>query len=193
MSDDAPKSAYEIAMEKLKLRDRERGETAPTALTDGQKKAIADIRKVFEARLAEREILHRSERDRLLSDPEGEEKLGVLEKEYVKDRQRIEEQREQAIRAARTGSPGIPRKKSAGPKAKMMVAALGLGFLASGHHLAAPAGGRGAAQEPGRVASGYVADPIAVPGNPLDDIGVMKEVDFVMAAAVVGTDGSGSA
>src|SRR2546428_12990250 len=106
MSDDAPKSAYEIAMEKLKLRDRERGETAPTALTDGQKKAIADIRKVFEARLAEREILHRSERDRLLPDPEGEEKLGGPEKEYVKDRQRTEEPRDQAIRPASAATPG---------------------------------------------------------------------------------------
>ena|SRR2546422_7361975 len=119
MSDDAPKSAYEIALEKLKQRDRERGETAPTALTDEQKKAITDIRKVFQARLAEREILHRSERAGLLSQPEGEEKLQALEDEYVKDRQRIEEQRERAIQAARAGGTGIPRKKSARPKAKM--------------------------------------------------------------------------
>ena len=150
MSDDAPKSAYEIALEKLKRRDRERGETAPTALTDKQKKVIADIRKVFEARLAEREILYRSERAGLLSQPEGEEKLEKIEEEYVKDRQRIEAQRERAIQAARAAGPRIPRKKRAGPKAKMLVAALGLGFLASGHHLAAPAVGKAAAQETAR-------------------------------------------
>jgi len=114
MNDDAPKSAYELALEKLKKRDRESGEAAPVSLTAEQKKNIAEIRRKFEARLAEREILHRSERARLLSDPEGAEKLIKLEEEYARDRRRIEEQRESAIQAARTGGSG--GKKQSGPK-----------------------------------------------------------------------------
>ena len=120
MSDDRPKSAYEIALEKLQQRDRERGETAPAALTDEQKKAIAGIRKVFEARLAEREILHRSERAKLQSDPEGEEKLAKLEEEYARDRQRIGEQRDRAIETARAGAKipgeGRGRGRAGGPR-----------------------------------------------------------------------------
>jgi len=114
MSDDRPKSAYEITMEKLKTRDRERGETAPTALTEGQKKKIADLRKVHEARLAEREILHRSERSKLLSDPEGAERLKELEEHYLEDRRRIEEQRNRAIEEVRSGG-------KAGAKAKKTI------------------------------------------------------------------------
>jgi hypothetical protein len=112
MSDDRPKSAYEITMEKLKARDRERGETAPAALTDGQKKKIADLRKVHEAKLAEREILYRSDRARLLADPEGAEKLKDLEEHYLGDRRRIEEQRDRAIEDVRSGKAGAKGKKS---------------------------------------------------------------------------------
>ena len=121
MSDDRPKSAYEIALEKLQQRDRERGETAPAMLTDDQKKAIAGARKMFEARLAEREILHRSERTKLQSDPEGEEKLLKLEAEYAKDRQRIEEQRDKAIEAARAGTviPGEGRGRGRAGRQKI--------------------------------------------------------------------------
>jgi len=84
MSDNAPKSAYEIALEKLRQRDREHGESAPATLTDQQKKAIAELRKLSEAKLAEREIMHRSERAKLLSQPEGAEKLEKLEEDYAK-------------------------------------------------------------------------------------------------------------
>ena len=108
MSHDRPKSAFEITMEKLKERDRQRGEAAPASLTEDQKKRIASVRKVHEARMAEREILHRSERAKLLSDPEGAEKLHKLEEEYVRDRRRIEEQRDREIEAARSGKK--PRK-----------------------------------------------------------------------------------
>lgn len=106
MSDDRPKSAYEIALEKLKERDRERGESAPAALSDEQKKKIADVRRIHEARLAEREILHRSDKEKLLSDPEGAEKLAKLEENYQRDRRRMDEQRDRDIEAARSGKTG---------------------------------------------------------------------------------------
>jgi hypothetical protein len=112
MSDDKPKSAYEITMEKLKARDRERGETAPAVLTDAQKKKIAEVRRVHEARLAEREILHRSDRATLLSDPDGAEKLKELEERYLDDRRRIEEQRDRAIEEVRAGRVGAKGRRT---------------------------------------------------------------------------------
>ena len=112
MSEDRPKSALEIAMEKLQARDRERGEAAPAALTDDQKKKINEIRKVHEARLAEREILYRSDRAKLLADPEGADKLGELEGNYRSDRRRIEEQRDRSIEEARSKKAGKKAKTS---------------------------------------------------------------------------------
>lgn len=103
MSDKRPKSAYEITLEKLKRQDRERGESAPAALSEAQKKSIAAIRSVAQARLAEREILHRSERLKVLEDPEGGAKLEQLEEEYARDRRRIEEDRDRQIDSVRSG------------------------------------------------------------------------------------------
>jgi hypothetical protein len=97
MSDKTPKSAYEIALEKLRQRDAERGEQAPAVLTDDQKRRIAEARRVYAARVAEREILHRSERDRLAQDPEAAEALRKIEEGYQKDLRRFEEQRDDAI------------------------------------------------------------------------------------------------
>src|SRR5262245_50847698 len=57
MSDEgAPKSAYELAMEKLKAR----GDYEEKKLTDGQKAEIADIRSRYRARVAQAEIEHQS-------------------------------------------------------------------------------------------------------------------------------------
>ena len=62
MSDDgAPKSAYELILERLKQKDRADG-VAERVLSDEQKQKIAELRRVYEAKLAEREILYQSER-----------------------------------------------------------------------------------------------------------------------------------
>ena len=55
---DKPKTAFELAMERLNAEDREAG-TKETALTPKQKEAIAEARRVASSRLAEREILFR--------------------------------------------------------------------------------------------------------------------------------------
>jgi len=97
---DEPKSAYEIAMEKLREQDRERGETRPRRLTDAQRKRIAEIRSRHDARLAEAEILFRSNRAKAQEDPEA---LKRLEEEYARDRRRIEERRDGEIEKVRAG------------------------------------------------------------------------------------------
>lgn len=93
MSDDKPvKSAYELAMERLKKRDEEAG-IVPQTLTDEQRAEIAEIRKVYQARLAEIEILHQSQL-RSLQDP-GERM--ALEEGYRRERERLAGERDSKI------------------------------------------------------------------------------------------------
>ena len=56
---EAPKSAFELAMEKLKKKDVEAGVEAQV-LTEAQRTAIAEAKNVYEARVAERRIMHQS-------------------------------------------------------------------------------------------------------------------------------------
>jgi hypothetical protein len=95
---DAPKSAYELAMARLRKKDQEEG-VVDRPITDEQRAAIAEARKVGEARLAEREIMHRSQRARA-ADPEALEKL---EQEYRRDRERITSERDRKIAEVRKG------------------------------------------------------------------------------------------
>ena len=98
MSNDAPKSAYELAMERLRKKDAEAGVTE-TPVTDEQKAAIAEIRRVYEARLAEREILFQSAL-RKTHDPEAAQ---ALDDEYRRDRDRLNGERERKIEEIRRG------------------------------------------------------------------------------------------
>jgi hypothetical protein len=96
--DDAPKSAYELILERLKKRDREAGvEERP--VTDEQRARIAELRRVYEARLAEREILYQSARGKA----EDLEALDKLEEEYRRDRERIASERDRKIDEVRAG------------------------------------------------------------------------------------------
>jgi hypothetical protein len=56
---DAPKSAIELAMERLRKKDAEAG-VQETPLTDAQRAGIAEARNLYEARVAERKIMHQS-------------------------------------------------------------------------------------------------------------------------------------
>ena len=57
--DNAPKSSFELAMERLRKKDEDAGVTS-RPLTDAQKAAIAEARNFCQAKLAEREVLHQS-------------------------------------------------------------------------------------------------------------------------------------
>jgi hypothetical protein len=94
--DDAPKSAYELAVARLRAKDREDGIEERT-VTEEQKAAIAEIRCVYDARLAEREILHQSEKQKARDYDE----LDKLVEEYRRDRERIQAERDRKIEEAR--------------------------------------------------------------------------------------------
>jgi hypothetical protein len=93
---DAPKSAYELAMERLRAADRASG-IEETRLSEAQKLEIAEARRTATARLAEREILF-VDAMRKTQDPVEREKA---EREYQVDRQRINDDCERAVEAIR--------------------------------------------------------------------------------------------
>lgn len=98
MPDDAPKSAYELAMARLRQKDKEEG-VEERALTAKQREAIAEARRVAEARLAEREILHGAKMRGML-EPEARE---ALDQEYRRDREHIVSDRDRKIEDIRRG------------------------------------------------------------------------------------------
>ena len=97
MSDEEPKTAYELILERLKKKDRDQGvEERP--LSGDQKARIAELRRVYEAKLAEREIFFNGSR-RKAADPEA---LATLEEEYRRDRERIQSERDRKIEQIRS-------------------------------------------------------------------------------------------
>ena len=100
MADDtAPKTAYELAMERLRKKDEEAGVTRQV-VTDEQKAAIAEIRSFYEAKFAELEVLHQGKLRRLF-EPEAR---AVVEEEYRRDYERLTAEREAKIEKARRQS-----------------------------------------------------------------------------------------
>ena len=97
MTEGAPKSAYELAMERLKSRDAEAGiEHKP--LTDEQKATIAETRNFYQAKLAELEVLHYGKLKTVV-DPE---ERAAREAEYRRDRERLTSERDAKIEKARS-------------------------------------------------------------------------------------------
>ena len=101
MSDDALKSAYELAMEKLRARDGEPSE--PAHLSEDQKAEIADIRQEFRAKRAEIELGYKGEmaNARRASDLQ---KVEELEREYRSELERLSEREEERVRRVREGA-----------------------------------------------------------------------------------------
>jgi hypothetical protein len=87
-------------MERLRRKDAEAGiEHRP--LTDAQKAAIADVRNLYESKLAEVDVLHQG-RLRTLVDPE---ERATREAEYRRDRARLTSERDARIEKIRNQPP----------------------------------------------------------------------------------------
>ena len=93
--DDAPKSAVELAMARFKKQDADAGVT-DRVLTEEQKNEIAEIRKTYGAKLAQEEILFKSQAPAL--DPESRR---ALEENYRRDVERINHDRDKKIQKIR--------------------------------------------------------------------------------------------
>jgi hypothetical protein len=91
-SDDAPKSAFELAMERLRQKDREAGgDDRP--LTDAQKSAIADVRQFHKAKSAELEILHQA----ALRKATTREEVDELNDKWRRDQDRLASERDRKL------------------------------------------------------------------------------------------------
>jgi hypothetical protein len=96
---DAPKSALELVMERLKKKDAEAG-VQETPLTDAQRAAIAEARSIYESRVAERRIMHESAIMSLFDPAERAER----EVELRRDLERFESERDAKIKQIRETS-----------------------------------------------------------------------------------------
>jgi hypothetical protein len=92
VSNNAPKTAVELAMEKLARQDESEG-TESRSLTEEQKARIAEARRVCEARTAECRILHESS---ALSTLEPETRR-ELDSNYQRDLARLVNDRDRKI------------------------------------------------------------------------------------------------
>jgi len=91
-----PKSSYELAQERLRKRDEEAGvERRP--ITDAQKAAVAELRSLYLAKIAELELLHQG-RMRSTADPA---ERATLEQQYFGERARLSSERDTKIEKAR--------------------------------------------------------------------------------------------
>lgn len=100
MGEGAPKSALEIALERLRQQDAAAG-VVERPLSDEQRAAIAEARSVCEARLAELKIMHEAKMARTW-DPEERARA---EEEYRRDVERVTAERDRKIAAIREGRP----------------------------------------------------------------------------------------
>jgi hypothetical protein len=99
MNSDRPKSAVELAMERLRQKDTDSGvvETPPS---DQQKADLAEARSVHASKTAEVEILHRSKMAGIF-DPAEREQADI---DYRRDLQRLNDDLERKISRIRERS-----------------------------------------------------------------------------------------
>lgn len=99
MHDDAPKSAYEVAMARLRKKDEEAG-TADVPLSEAQKAEIAEVRQVYAARRAQAEIMHNAS----LASAYDVDSLARLNEEFRRDTDRLQRELDEKVAAIRRRS-----------------------------------------------------------------------------------------
>ena len=96
MVDESPKSAYELAMERLRKKDAADG-VVEKLVTDEQKAEMAEVRQMYAAKIAQEEILYKSQL-RTTWDPDERTKL---EEGHRRDVQRLNDELERKIEKIR--------------------------------------------------------------------------------------------
>lgn len=99
MADNAPlKSSFELAMERLRQKDAAAGVVQRT-LTEAEKAAIADLRSLYESKIAEQQVMLQSRLSQVF-DPSARE---ALEAEVRAERERLTAERDRRIDQIRAG------------------------------------------------------------------------------------------
>lgn len=98
MADDKPlRSSFELAMERLRKQDTDAGVTQ-RSLTEDQKTAIAEVRTIYQAKIAEAEVLLQSRLRKTLDPAERE----TIEAELRRERERLASERDSKIEKIRS-------------------------------------------------------------------------------------------
>lgn len=92
------KSAYELAMERLAKSDPDAGKP----LTAEQKDRLAEIDRLYQGKLAEREIFLKKQLNDAYADQKAEE-VQKIKKQIASERARLEEEREDEKERVRRG------------------------------------------------------------------------------------------
>jgi hypothetical protein len=98
------KSALELAMEKLKARQ---SEDSTVVLTDAQRQEISDLRKQYDAKIAEKEIMMQSELRQLIQRRPPQEAMAAaqeLREKFQQTKKAMQEELEAKIASVRTHS-----------------------------------------------------------------------------------------
>ena len=98
VSDAHPKSAYELAMERLRKKDAEEGVTT-RPLTGAEKAAIAEVRNIYAARLAQEDVLYQSKMRTMIDPAERDE----ANRQFRRERERLSSERDAKIEKIRKG------------------------------------------------------------------------------------------
>ena len=85
------KSAYELAMERLRVADPDAG----SPLTSDQKARLAEIDRIYQGRTAEREIFLKKQLDDLLA-AGNQEEADKVKKQLAGEKARLAEEKEEA-------------------------------------------------------------------------------------------------
>ncbi len=92
------KSSFELAMERLRKKDVDEGVTTQP-LTDDQKAAIAEVRSLYDAKIAEQDILQQSAMKNLAAaDPAEVEEIS---RRFRRERERLAGERDSKVEALR--------------------------------------------------------------------------------------------
>ena len=97
MAGEGPKSAYELAMERLRQKDKE-ASVEDRPLSEEQKAAIAEVRQFFTAKSAELDILHRA----AIAGAKSHEEIEHLNDNLRRDKERLAGDRDRKIAQIRS-------------------------------------------------------------------------------------------
>jgi hypothetical protein len=104
---DGPKSSYQLAMERLQKRDADGGvERRPPS--DEQKAAIAELRNVYGAKLAQADLAHQASVNRTFDPAE----LALLGDAYRREREQLTGELESKVEKVRGGPTSSPSRPS---------------------------------------------------------------------------------
>ena len=97
MADDGPKSSFELAMERLRKKDKD-ASVEDRPLTEEQKAAIAEARQFHTAKVAELDILHQA----ALAGAASHEEIQRLNDNLRRDKERLAGERDRKIAQIRS-------------------------------------------------------------------------------------------